>query len=814
MPLAYCRASLHATPEETVGGDFQTDTPGRPPRAWQRYPLWPAEHCLVAAAEPPFGTHTQALRLAGVAAESQGLTAPGSALVGDTDLHLALLPPALPPPSAILAEFWHHRVGLRLRTDAEAQILIEIQNQGVTRSIEPNRPLLRGQWHTLNLFLWSRADTDGDGLDDGWERHYLDSLARSAGDDTDADGLDNRTEHGLGTDPTAADSDGDGMPDAWEYAATLDPLADDAADDADGDLLPNGLEAQLGTDPRRSDPPQALIAATFHLAAFWPFAESLGNLRPGSFLMTPVGDAAVSGGALALAGTGSVECRDLPTTVGAVPQRSLSVWFRAAGGGPLLAATAPDRALPAMAMSVTADGTFVASARGTDLDADAAAWTATAATDPAAWHHVALVCLGAGVPALYVDGEPVADSPRQGKAGVLATPEPWRDLLVGSAAQEGAPPTSFSGEVASLACFTDALSPVAVGQLFRAGRSLPLEALCSLDLDADGMPDAWEYAHFASLAQGAQDDADADGLADLLEYRLGTDPTSPDSDADALTDGDEVGTHRTNPTSPDTDADGLSDGEEVATGGSDPLLADTDGDGLPDGWERALGLSPRQADSDGDGTADAEADSDGDGTTNAEELDRGTDPAEPDLGPATVSFAEPSTPVAEAEASVPVTLVLSELPGGSGQVSLRVAVTGGTASPGSDYEFAETVVQFAPGALSATVEIRLHADVLPEPTETVTFGLTQVRGARLGTRQTHTIVIADALDPADDTDADGLPDAWEMRYFSNLAEDGAGDPDRDGLPNLDEFRCGSRPDRPYRSAAPDELRLRVTGLPR
>jgi len=48
-----------------------------------------------------------------------------------------------------------------------------------------------------------------------------------------------------------------------------------------------------------------------------------------------------------------------------------------------------------------------------------------------------------------------------------------------------------------------------------------------------------------------------------------------------------------------------------------------------------------------------------------------------------------------------------------------------------------------------------------------------------------------------DTDADGLPDIWELIYFGNLSSDGTQDPDGDGLNNAQEFvahTCPTDPD--------------------
>jgi hypothetical protein len=73
------------------------------------------------------------------------------------------------------------------------------------------------------------------------------------------------------------------------------------------------------------------------------------------------------------------------------------------------------------------------------------------------------------------------------------------------------------------------------------------------------------------------DDRDKDGLFDVHELAIGTDPNNPDSDGDGLLDGEEVNTHLTNPLSADTDADGVGDYEEAMNACSDPLQADFDG---------------------------------------------------------------------------------------------------------------------------------------------------------------------------------------------------------------------------------------------
>lgn len=49
------------------------------------------------------------------------------------------------------------------------------------------------------------------------------------------------------------------------------------------------------------------------------------------------------------------------------------------------------------------------------------------------------------------------------------------------------------------------------------------------DSDGDGLPDAWEMQYFGTLAYGASDDPDHDGLSNYQEYIAGTNPNDPNS---------------------------------------------------------------------------------------------------------------------------------------------------------------------------------------------------------------------------------------------------------------------------------------------
>lgn len=75
-------------------------------------------------------------------------------------------------------------------------------------------------------------------------------------------------------------------------------------------------------------------------------------------------------------------------------------------------------------------------------------------------------------------------------------------------------------------------------------------------------PAAWAAKHKLKGAWKAKD-TDRDGLKNLKEFKLRTNPRKADTDRDGLKDGDEV-TSSNNPLKPDTDGDGVKDGAEHA----------------------------------------------------------------------------------------------------------------------------------------------------------------------------------------------------------------------------------------------------------
>jgi alpha-tubulin suppressor-like RCC1 family protein len=88
-------------------------------------------------------------------------------------------------------------------------------------------------------------------------------------------------------------------------------------------------------------------------------------------------------------------------------------------------------------------------------------------------------------------------------------------------------------------------------------------------------------------------DADGDGLTNVEELDLGTDPLRADTNGDGIPDGVSVAMGR-DPVSVDLDGDGFSNAEELARG-LNPLSADTDGDGVNDALD-AFPLDPSRWD--------------------------------------------------------------------------------------------------------------------------------------------------------------------------------------------------------------------------
>jgi hypothetical protein len=124
------------------------------------------------------------------------------------------------------------------------------------------------------------------------------------------------------------------------------------------------------------------------------------------------------------------------------------------------------------------------------------------------------------------------------------------------------------------------------------GSGVEVFELQTSDSDGDGLFDSWELTYWDNLdAASGLGDPDEDGLMNILEQQIGTNPRLADTDGDGTSDGEAV-LLALNPLGDlDSDGDGISDQEEKELG-TDPQKSDSDGDGVPDGHELILGTDP------------------------------------------------------------------------------------------------------------------------------------------------------------------------------------------------------------------------------
>lgn len=79
------------------------------------------------------------------------------------------------------------------------------------------------------------------------------------------------------------------------------------------------------------------------------------------------------------------------------------------------------------------------------------------------------------------------------------------------------------------------------------------------------------------------------------------------------------------------------------------------------------------------------------------------------------------------------------------------------------------------------------------PSATIYLSLEGIVGAFSDPNPILAGLTVEALLSSPDSDADSLPDDWEMAHFGNLNQSAADDPDEDGLNNLSEYALGTHP---------------------
>ncbi len=183
----------------------------------------------------------------------------------------------------------------------------------------------------------------------------------------------------------------------------------------------------------------------------------------------------------------------------------------------------------------------------------------------------------------------------------------------------------------------------ALGNESELSEVLTVKSISDTDIDDDGMNDDWENSQFGDLTttNNKNEDFDNDGLTNIEEFDVNTDPTNEDTDGDKITDKDD-----SNPLLVlDENRNGLPDDWE-AFYLVNSSKNDNDLDGLNNFFEFLLNLNPIDNDTNGNGITDGDEDSDGDGVANRQEIIDGTDPSiNTDLRKPLIDEAETPSPI-------------------------------------------------------------------------------------------------------------------------------------------------------------------------
>ncbi|MGM0557251.1 MAG: OmpA family protein [Myxococcota bacterium] len=442
----------------------------------------------------------------------------------------------------------------------------------------------------------SAGDTDGDGLDDAWEREHFGTLDFGGSDDPDRDGLSNEREFDLGTNPMRIDTDGDFLRDGEEVELGTDPLLVDT----DGDGLEDAAEVRvIGSNPLVIDTDQggSTDGAEVYVDHTDPLDKTDDKLDQDSDGLTFYRES--------LLGTSDVQedtdSDGLPDGVEDANRNGNYAFDTNQNGrfdpgagdetDPLEADTDGDGLPDGLERDAYGSDPYMLDTDGDDLE-------------DGEEHNLRRSTYDCLEPA-------VADSDYDGL-------DDGAEINVHGT--DPCDPDTDGDGIFDAVEVDDQTSPTS------ASSKLP-------DSDGDGLSDRFETEVTFSRVDVA--DTDGDNIDDGQEWfplddRLETLVLDADSDDDGLLDGNEGGvmertglTGGTNPLEADTDGDGLGDGLELGLTAPQHSPEDpdaTDGSFAPDS-DPSTTTSPTSADTDGDGLSDGEEDANQDGKRQSDETD-------------------------------------------------------------------------------------------------------------------------------------------------------------------------------------------------
>ncbi len=484
--------------------------------------------------------------------------------------------------------------------------------------------------------VFGDIDADGDGLPDWWELMLFgDRFLTDPSADPDGDGLSNLYEYYVGTHPLELDTDGDGIQDGYE--------------DFDGDGLINLEEQRLGTDPRLRDTDNDGISDfdeaqdnTNPLSSLSPLVNRVLLLdgNPANYVTLPpeerfamtnwVVEAWVYPTAYPAAGeVAEIVARTVAANrfnyfLGLDENGRPLARFTAANNGTLIQSQPPAGLILPLNAWTHVRGGFDAATGVLFIEVDGVRYhqITTSTRPPVSGLGFVETRVGRGFTGRMDEVRIWSHTPPLPAEPPLAYPQDAAALdQLYHAAQY--PLNGNEAGLVSYLRFDDGVIPAgtagypvwAVGvvedfaemaghhgwqhhwlsaarvrgaaQVVDALPGTPSDVMFMIDLNADGIPDWWQDQHwpdFDPRATGAQPwsataDPDGDGLLNLTEYLAGTIPTLADSLGDGVLDGER-----------DADGDGLSNEYEQNISMTRVDLVDTDDDDLTD-WEEAYGAT-------------------------------------------------------------------------------------------------------------------------------------------------------------------------------------------------------------------------------
>lgn len=406
----------------------------------------------------------------------------------------------------------------------------------------------------------SKTDTDGDGLSDSEE--VLSYRTNPLVADTDGDGIPDGVEVSIGTDPRSIDTDADGMPDGWEAYYGLNPLVDDSSLDADNDGLANRAEYEFGTNPAEQDTDGDGIGDREELG-WWEYSSTLPafsysnvtNLISSSsgydddmFLVDLPFEVRFAGYSATKAKVSVNGFVWLVTGVGEVPtssdygnqnlsdnSRSQYHGFVAAYWDDLYAYSGRNAQLSVSEAYANGQRYCVIKYQNISIRGDASNMGTFRVVIPESETNTVYVAY---------------DSLALGFNGACATigaQSPNMGCNFPVAYNESGAVTNGMTIAYHFGTGSNPLLADTDGDGLEDGVEMSIgTSPCCSDTDNDGLADEWE--HFNGLDplsatgnEGADGDKDGDGLCNLLEYKIGTNPVVADTDGDGVIDSAETG---------------------------------------------------------------------------------------------------------------------------------------------------------------------------------------------------------------------------------------------------------------------------------